>query len=54
MRETYKRLYRMGLMTPEEVYDIVVYLPTFKLEELDYEYITGQKWPSNEDKKDGI
>lgn len=48
MRETYKRLYRMGLMTADDIRDIVIYLPAFKLTELDYEYITGLPWKVDE------
>lgn len=48
MKERYKRLYNMGLMSAEDIYDIVVYVPAFKLTPLDYEYITGLTWEVDE------
>ncbi|MBM7617241.1 hypothetical protein JOC36_000790 [Weissella uvarum] len=45
MKEMYKNFYKMGLMSAQDIYDMVIYLPAFGFTPLDYEEITGQTWP---------
>ncbi|MBS0949508.1 hypothetical protein JK159_03830 [Weissella minor] len=47
MVELYRNLFKMGLMTANDIEDIVIYMPLFGVTPLDYEQITGQSWPKD-------
>ncbi|WP_185696070.1 hypothetical protein [Weissella viridescens] len=49
MFDLYNNLYKLGLMKASDIQDIVTYLPTFGLTPLDYEKITGQAWPKEQE-----
>lgn len=46
MKEMYKKFYKMGLMSAQDIYNMVIYLPAFGFTPLDYEEITGKPWPN--------